>query len=236
MLNYSACEGSAGPQGGRQGEMGGVILSFDDFHFTSWRKNGFPLFAKYDAKVTFFFDERHGVDFDFCRDAQDLGHEIGYHTVNHLSATTLSVEDLLSEAVYHIPAFKEEGIEPTSFAYPYGNYNTQTNTQLLKYYKVIRGFYSSSRYVLYSREQMKSGFLNSTSLDNANYPQDAEEFFRSKVTEILEKAKKQKRYIVFCTHNIGTTSDWGIPLERLEFVLQKCRELELEFYTFKDLQ
>ena len=250
MLSYSACQGPAGPQGpqgepgpqgpqgepGLQGEMGGgVILTFDDYSFTQWRKNGFPLFAKYNAKVVFFIDERKGVDFDFCRDAQNLGHEIGYHTVNHLSAPTLSTENLLSEAVYHIPIFKAEGIELTSLAYPHGNHNTQTDDLLLRYYKIIRGFYSS-KYVFYSKEQMKSGFLYATSLDNEYYPTDADEVFRSKVTEILEEAKNQKRYIIFGTHNIGTTSAWGIPLDRLEFVLQKCWELGLKFYTFKDMQ
>ncbi|MDR0301424.1 MAG: polysaccharide deacetylase family protein [Treponema sp.] len=237
LLGYSSCEESSGLQDESDEYEGGIILTFDDFHFTEWRQNGFPLFSEYDAKVVFFVDERYGVDFDFCRDAQDLGHEIGYHTIHHLHASILSVEDLLIEAVSHIPMFREEGIELTTFAYPYGSHSANTNNLLLNYYKVLRGTAASPypNYHLYSRNQMKSGFVRSTSLDNYNH-RCSDDIFESRVTRILTAAKDQKQYMPLITHNIGTTNDWGITLERLEFVLQKCRELELKFYTFKDLQ
>jgi peptidoglycan/xylan/chitin deacetylase (PgdA/CDA1 family) len=231
LLIFSAC---AGPDE-YEGE-GGVILSFDDRYFTQWKQNGFPLFAKYDAKVTFFVMhlDSGGSDFNFCREAQDLGHEIGYHTVHHLDVTTLSVKDLLSEAVDHIPMFKEEGINLSSFSYPFGNHNAKTTALLLRYYRVLSGTAHYPRYHLYSKDQMKSGFVYATSLDNVHH--NSGEVFKHRVTKMLEAAKRQKRYILLYTHEIGTTRDWGITLARLEFVLQKCWELGLKFYTFKDLQ
>ncbi|MDR0409909.1 MAG: polysaccharide deacetylase family protein, partial [Spirochaetaceae bacterium] len=57
----------------------GILLGFDDNYYAGWEA-AFPLFDRYGAKVTFFVQGNPA----FCRNALEKGHDIGYHTENHV--------------------------------------------------------------------------------------------------------------------------------------------------------
>jgi peptidoglycan/xylan/chitin deacetylase (PgdA/CDA1 family) len=205
----------------------GIVLGFDDYYPDNWA-HSFDLFDKYNAKVSFFVNA--GSVSPFMHQAQNRGHEIGYHTIDHLRLPELSREQFLEQTVSRMKIFREEGIDLTTFAYPFGAYKPWMHDELLKYYKAVRGF---RRFKLYTREEMKSGFIHSISIDNIRHT--SEKGFRWTINKMLKAAKRQGKIATLTSHNISGDG-WGITPERLEYVLQKCREYGLTFYRYKDLQ
>ena len=99
---------------------GVVSLSFDDAHFDQWEA-AFPLFAKYDARTTFFVIGTNRID--FMKKALAAGHEIGIHGLNHRDAPLTANERdedwfWKSDIAPQIAALTEAGIPIRSYAYP----------------------------------------------------------------------------------------------------------------------
>jgi len=213
----------------------GILLNFDDYHPVEWA-NHFDLFDTYGAKVTFFihegdvYERRNNGILEFCLNAQNRGHEIGYHTLSHPHLTALTREQFFEQTVSRINVFKNAGIELTSFAFPFGTHRPWMHTELLKHYKIIRGI---SGYKLYTKEEMKSGFIDSESIDNTKF--QSESHFQTHIDYMLKSARDADKIIVLTSHDISKRP-YAITPERLEYVLSKSKEYGLTFYRFKDLQ
>jgi peptidoglycan/xylan/chitin deacetylase (PgdA/CDA1 family) len=208
-------------------ESPGIALGFDDYYPEKWAQH-FDLFDRYGAKATFFVNADSVSS--FMRTAQSRGHEIGYHTINHARLPQLSREEFLKQTISRMDAFREAGVELTSFSYPFGDYSPGMHAELLKYYNIVRGFRG---FKLYGKEEMKRGFIRSKSIDNTRYRSDA--YFRWEVDNMLNSARMQGKIVPLTSHNIANCR-WGIRPERLEYVFRKCREYGLTFYRYKDLQ
>ncbi len=206
----------------------GILLAFDDYNAESWEEY-FDLFDRYNAKVTFFVNATEPTD--FCYDAIERGHEIAFHTINHIDMTTITEEEVYIQAIKPIETFREHGIELTSFSYPYGAYSGELNDLLLQYYKVLRGAYY---YQVVGKDVMRHGFVESLSIDNIHYSSDEE--FEKHIDSIIAELSRNKGAVVgLFSHAIGG-GDWCITGERLEYLLQKANEAGIQFYTYKELQ
>lgn len=206
----------------------GILLSFDDYNAENW-ESYFDLFDEYDAHVTFFITAYAPTD--FCRAATERGHEIACHTGGHVRVPELSEEEFYQQAIAPIEEFRKEGYELTTFSYPYGDHTEETDKELLKYYKTLRGAF---RHDLHQKISFKNAFVESKSIDNVNYQSDEE--YEKTVIDILQQARDNKRAISsFYSHAIGG-GDWNVSEERLEFLLKTAKEYGLKFYTYKDLQ
>ncbi len=206
----------------------GILLAFDDYSEDSWRAN-FELFSEYGAKVTFFVNLSEPTE--FCYDAEKEGHEIGFHTVEHVNLKEATEEAVYQQAIAPIEVFRKEGIELTTFAYPYGAQTEQLDEMLLEHYNVVRGAYHLE---LHGKHELRKGFVDSMSLDNANF--DSQEAYEQKIMEVLNELKGGKgRVASFYSHVIGD-GEWCISTDRLEFLLRKAKEMGLQFYTFQELQ
>jgi peptidoglycan/xylan/chitin deacetylase (PgdA/CDA1 family) len=245
---------------------GGVVLNFDDFHSLNWADQ-FDLFDEYDARVTFFISrtpdtQRPGnpvptIDelAEFMQLAESRGHEAGWHTFvhPHLSNSPYNnqsnqthVDNFRAQTIDAISLFAEHGIELTTFAYPFGNFAPWHHEELLKYFKVVRGFddlhdwnYSPARFRgyddldFYTSEEMKSGYLMSASIDQ--FARRNQDDFETYIKDILGKARDEKLILGITSHYIAS-GDWGITRARLEYVLQQIQEFGLPFYRYKDFQ
>ena len=212
----------------KEARKSGILLSFDDYSPDTWSYY-FDLFDEYDAKVTFFIIGDEPTD--FCYDAIDRGHEIACHTASHSDLTEVTPEEFQAEAIDPLIAFQEKGIEMTTFAYPYGAYTEETNELLLQHYKTLRGAYF---YQLNSKAALRHGFIESFSLDNGNFTSD--EDYEETITKILTELSENTGAVSsFYSHNIGQ-GNWCITEDRLIFLLEKTKELGLEFYTYQYLQ
>ncbi len=211
-----------------QDDPSGILLGFDDYYEENWEQH-FDLFEEYDVKATFFVNL--GAPTDFCRKAIERGHEIGFHTMEHVDLTQASEAELLEQAIVPIEEFKEAGIELTSFAYPYGAYTEETNQKLLKHYNIVRGAWY---YELRSKEDLKSGFVEAKPIDNISYQSELQ--FRWVVCKMLYEAKLNEGTVVpIYSHGIES-GDYCITPERLEYILKLAKKLKLEFYTYNELQ
>ncbi len=68
------------------------------------------------------------------------GWEIGSHSVNHPLMTEITAAKLEQEVADSKKAFQAQGLNPTAFATPYGDYNQNVLAAIAKYYTSHRGF------------------------------------------------------------------------------------------------
>ena len=206
----------------------GVLLSLDDDYLDTWREY-FDFFDEYGAKITFFVIGGYSP---FCTEALARGHDIGYHSMNHLNLPRVSREKFFEETLGAVEAFREAGVPLRSFAYPFGFSEPWMREALAAAFTVQRGF--GVRYHLYNREALKAGYIASISLDNIIYKSDAE--FETALTMMLRAAKfiGGDSIVPLTTHTIDEDADWGISPRRLDFLFKTIRELKLRFYRYGD--
>jgi peptidoglycan/xylan/chitin deacetylase (PgdA/CDA1 family) len=177
--------------------------------------------------------------------AQKRGHEIGYHSITHPHLPQVSKDAFVRETVSSINRFRQGGIELSTFAYPYAEYEPWMNGELSKSYKVLRGM--SAFLPAYTSSEMKSGFVDAVCVDFYMYELFTKGIdFYGHVDRILSTAKKTKTYTLIALHkiipNAAATGDQmtdisvAISPERIEYILKKAQELGLKFYTYKDFQ
>jgi len=124
---------------------GSLALSFDDHSLASWTALR-PMLARYDARVTFFvseFLELTGEERAQLRRLSDDGHDIEYHSTQHLSAVDYAaahgVESYVAnEILPALRAMRAEGYPTTVFAYPFGARNADTDAALARYFTRLR--------------------------------------------------------------------------------------------------
>lgn len=207
----------------------GILLAFDDASMDNWRQH-FEFFEKYNVHVTFFLSI-DGKPNDFCFEAMERGHDIGFHTTDHSDVTKLSKEEIQKKVIDPIENFRKEGIELTSFAYPYGSHTSELDEELLKYYKIVRGAYY---YDLHSKADLRHGFIDAFPIDNHYLAKD--EDYKARIDEILKELSDNVGAVACLYSHSIDGGDWCVTEEHLEYLFQKADELGLKFYTFRELQ
>lgn len=207
----------------------GILLAFDDYSPDNWRQY-FDLFEEYGVHVTFFIAWEEPTD--FCFEALEKGHDIGFHSIGHTDVTAMSEEELQRCVIDPIEVFRKKGIELTSFAYPYGYRTDELDEKLLQYYKVVRGAYNTDRH---SIEDLKSGhiYIDSGSIDN--YHMRDEQDFQETVKDILDELNANKGSVISVYSHAIDAGDWCVTKEHLEYLFQQAEEQGIKFYTFSEL-
>lgn len=206
----------------------GILLAFDDYNPDNWRKY-FEFFEEKGVHVTFFVSLEEPTD--FCHEALERGHDVGFHTIGHVRVTELSEEELFKRVIDPIETFRKDGIELTSFAYPYGDHNDELDAKLLNYYKVVRGAYF---YDLHGKADLRHGYVDAFPIDNHYLGDDAE--FQKQVDAILKELSDNVGAVACLYSHTIDGGDWCVTKEHLEYLIEKADELGLKFYTFRELQ
>ena len=206
----------------------GILLSFDDDFMEVW-KNNFDLFDHYNAAVTFFVQGEYSL---FCNEALERGHDIGYHSLNHLNLPKVTRASFNKQTLSAVDKFRNSGVPLNSFAYPFGLSQPWMHDVLFRTYKILRGY--GVTYRLYHSAQIKDGYIISKALDNTLFKKD--EDFRATVVLMLRTVKfiGDDMILPLTTHDISDTADWGIKPRRLEYILQSANDLQLKFYRYRD--
>jgi len=209
----------------------GLLLAFDDDFTDAWERY-FDLFDKYKAKVTFFINGNAGGKVNpFCAKALNRGHDVGYHSLNHLDLRKMPRKEFNRETVEPVKAFGDAGIPVLSFAYPYGFYEPWMHDALLGSFGVLRGYGTAFR--LYNEKEIRRGYISSRAVDNTVIPSDGD-FYRI-VNTMLRTVKFIDKNLVLpvTTHDISAAA-WGISPRRLEYLLKTANGLGLVFYRYSD--
>ena len=216
-------------------EQSGILLSFDDDHWHTWRQH-FDMFEQYGARVTFFVQGciAHGDDREeiaaFSLEALSRGHDLGFHTINHYDLRRVSRETFYTETIEAAGAFTLRGIPFSSFAFPFGFSEPWMHEALAPFFPFVRGYGRNIRFL--DTRAIRKGYFVSTAIDNIVFPD--ERAFKNDIRLILLAAKFTGNTIVpFTTHDIADTIQWGITPGRLEFLLRTAQELRLSFFTYR---
>jgi peptidoglycan/xylan/chitin deacetylase (PgdA/CDA1 family) len=206
----------------------GILLAFDDDYQEVWESQ-FDLFDYYHARATFFVQ---GSYCSFCTAALERGHDVGYHTLNHLNLPKVSREVFFAETLSEVDGFRNAGIPLLSFAYPFGLFEDWMHEELLSHFKILRGYGVTFR--VYNSAQIREGYISSRALDTILFKQD--EDFEAEVDVMLRTVKFVGGDLVLplTTHDISDTANWGIKPHRLRYLLQGACDLQLNFYLYRD--
>jgi peptidoglycan/xylan/chitin deacetylase (PgdA/CDA1 family) len=224
----------------------GIMLSLDDDFWNVWRRY-FNVFDGFGAKITFFvqgrfepgdsvylsaFNDPETVSIvDFCFEALSLGHDVGFHSVNHPDLRSVSRERFNDETIDAAEPFFRAGIQFSAFGFPYGFSEPWMREALAPFFRFTRGYGTNIRF--YDSETITNGYVISKAIDNIVFPDDAK--FENDIRLMLLATKFTGSHIIpFTTHDISDEAQWGITPKRLGFVLGTAKELKLRFYTYSN--
>lgn len=123
----------------------GILLSFDDAAVASW-VFGLDLFARYDARVTFFvsyFPQLTDHEVEGLHQLAAAGHAIESHSIKHVRAPLYVQQKGLDAYMHHealpsIDALESAGFDVTTYAYPYGARTSELDEALLSHVQRVR--------------------------------------------------------------------------------------------------
>jgi len=124
---------------------GGLAFAIDDNAMDEWYALR-PIFAHYGVHITFFvsrWDQQPPQAIDELLQLAADGHELEPHTVNHLEPLVY-VKDhgldawLADEVDPSIDIMRQHGIEPSFFAYPFGERDAAMDRALLERVDAVR--------------------------------------------------------------------------------------------------
>jgi len=193
---------------------GVVSIDFDDGDESGY-VNGLPIVQAAGFKTTQFIVTKHldtpgYVTTGQVLAMQDSGHEIGAHTRTHLPLSTLTAAQQQDEIVGSLTDLKTLGVNATSFAYPYGEYNDTTlsivgDAGFLSARTTQRGFDDSSS----NRLLLKSYVIGPDGIDTLTTIDDA-----------IDEAQTNGTWLILVFHRIDETGQrTSIPHELLQQIV-----------------
>jgi peptidoglycan/xylan/chitin deacetylase (PgdA/CDA1 family) len=128
-----------------QTHRGAVALAIDDNAIDDWYALR-PVLARYDAHITFFvsrWQEQGPQQIDELVQLAADGNELEPHTVNHLQPLAYVADHgldawLADEVDPSIQVMRDHGLEPSFFAYPFGERDDAMDEALLERVAAVR--------------------------------------------------------------------------------------------------
>jgi Predicted xylanase/chitin deacetylase len=106
-----------------------IAISFDCGFANKYTEYILDTLDEYNIKCTFFVTGVFVSDYsDMLKEIHDRGHEIGNHTMNHLSLVKITEEDVYNEVKrVNDKVYKKLGVRPTVMRPPYGSTTPNVN-------------------------------------------------------------------------------------------------------------
>ena len=215
----------------------GIALTFDDHCVEEWY-NCMPLFDSFGVKATFYVSnylKLTAKDKWMLRQLQDHGHEIAYHSLTHPDFVKYlkkhSAAQLLSEEIDKgMALMNADGFYPTTFAYPYGSHNNQTDQLLLKKFKSLRALNGSPDRSKSFTATSDNTMLYSIGLDLSSGKSMDE------LLNLISLAQQNSNCLVLLGHHINQpATKMQVPYERLKKIITTVHERKMKFYTVSEI-
>ncbi len=178
---------------------GMVSLNFDD-GLISIYDNAIPVLNQYGLKSTQYINSGKFGNRDFVTAAQVLemqnaGHEIGAHTRNHPDLTSLTEAQMRDEIMGNLSDLRGIGANVTTFAYPFGAYNSQTDA-------IVK----------------EAGFIGARTSDGGQNAKTDNKFLLKRysmqnnttlanVQQQVESARANKKWLILLFHGVENSGD-----------------------------
>lgn len=178
---------------------GFVSIDFDDGYQSSY-DNGFPILDTAGLNYTWYIITQAVGTTDYATWNEILGvykngHEIGNHTRTHPFLTTLTQAEMQDEIAGAQQDLQAQGITSTTFAYPYGDYNSTVESIVQA--AGLRGARSSD-----------VGYNTATTNPLVLQAQAAEQDLNTTITQIsgwIDYAVANKRWLIIMFHRVDDT-------------------------------
>jgi peptidoglycan/xylan/chitin deacetylase (PgdA/CDA1 family) len=221
-------------------ETGGVVLTFDDDYVEDWKKADMKL-RDYSWKATFCVCRIGIMNRDriqILQDFQNYGHEIAGHGANHVNTLSYIAANGFQkfyddEIIPMMDKMKDNGLNITSFAYPYGIRDKDTDDQLFKTFNVLRGttygaWIPESQSCYYDHSKMVLGLGIDNSYDHFSMPY---------ILDLLAYANRNHKILILYSHKPVevVTADYQTKMENLVSICKYVKNNHMHFYTLSDL-
>ncbi len=211
-----------------------ISFTFDDAPNSAFT-NGAQILKKYGYNGTYYIslglldhNRPEGVYFDtrhLNRIIADGG-ELACHTFNHIHFYNSKKKQIINDFKKNQKKITEfiPGHIFTNFSYPYGEKTIVSKKLIRNTYKSAR---SSQRGINFNYTDLSD--LKAVNLENYSLNLD-------EIVAIIEKAIKNKGWLIFYTHNVEMEpSNGGCTLEYFESVVKYCYEKKIKVLTVENL-
>ncbi len=222
----------------------GVCISFDDRSISEWYSLR-TLFEKYHVKATFFITQPDSLsqeDIIHLKELELDGHEIAFHGNFHFMSEEYIkkhsyYEYWQNEIVSGMKKMKQLGFTCKTFAYPYGSKYWFTDFLLLRKFEKTRGICPLLKNQNIRDIDSYYFFDNDQTLSALSFDQENNVSIE-KIEQGLSFAKDSNAVFLLYGHIPSKDSlpkGYSFSILKFEKILKKAQELELKFYTFKEL-
>ena len=222
---------------------GAVVLTFDDDYINEWFTAD-SVFSDYDWKATFCVARYSTLTDDEKRrliTLQDNGHEIASHGSKHLRAAEYlsdhTMKNYLNEEIFpSLNSMVNDGIDISSFVYPYGSRSVETDLTLFKYFSVLRSTSWKHSTINSQKCFVKKGFDEMTVYalgTDSHYDYFSADFSLS----LLKYANQEDLAVILYGHKIAIddTTKYVTSYKTLHDICGFAQQNEMQFLTLKDL-
>ncbi|TDD95596.1 polysaccharide deacetylase [Flavobacterium cellulosilyticum] len=221
-------------------DIGGVVLTFDDDYVEDWKKADTKL-RDYSWKATFCIcrigimnrDRMHTL-----QDFQNYGHEIAGHGANHVNTldyiATNGFQKFYEDEITPMMAkMNANGLNVTSFAYPYGVRSNLTDEQLFKTFSVLR----ATTYGAYIPENQSCYYSRSKVVFGLGIDDNYAHFSMPYILDLLAYANSQHKILILYSHKPVevVTENYQTKMENLVSICNYVKQNHMRFYTLSDL-
>lgn len=168
-----------------------------------------------------------GIPTMTAADVQDLerrGHEIGGHTYNHTDMSTLDTTGVENSIERNRAALRGLGVQPRSFAYPYGKGMVHADT--------VEHYYDYARTVRWQFNTIPPN--NPMRLNTVAVTEDNKDHF----TDRLEQLDRGEWMVISLHHVTEDVERENVDItpDTYEMILESVDRPDIEVVTFRDMQ
>lgn len=206
-----------------------ICLCFDDY-YEEWDL----IIDRYQDVVFNFFISGHLYrDDERIIHAIENGHNIGNHTQIHSYINSIPEEErdnfLTNDILEQKETIDSYGIINDCFAFPFGAFDRDWELRLQKIFRKLRRFGTpNNEPYWYTNQKFDSSIIiSASSIDNIKFNDDT--IFYDYCDGIIDYlVNNSNTTVCLVTHSIWD-DDWGITIERLDYLISKAKENNIAF-------
>jgi peptidoglycan/xylan/chitin deacetylase (PgdA/CDA1 family) len=183
-----------------------VSFTFDDVPDSAYT-NGAAILEQYGLRGTFYIaagtlgsleKDWRVIDRDQVGALHHRGHEIGCHTLSHVSIDKIDARRMDEECRRNREALRElcVGVEITNFCYPFGRVSLPRKLQLIERFDSCRGIY----------EGINAGTIDLALLRVIELYDRT--LSRDKLERVVRETRERNGWLIFYTHDVAEPPSW----------------------------
>lgn len=226
-----------------QPKNGAVCFTFDDARYPQWIAQ-LPLFKRYDAKATFFYNG------EITQEAAESmlvlrknGHSIGLHALNHRDCVNIDLQSYFDTQIKpQLDTAEKFGVKNIRyFAYPNNRHTPESDQFLSRWFSRFRAGVKVDQPKGFRIADQVNGFIALEDIPKTKVLGGfgiGKYYLSTKenLDAALEKAAVENKLIVFFSHGIyPDATGVHMPVDLLEHLLKKASGLNMAIVGFDQL-